>query len=554
MLTYPHFKPHFPRDQWLLNMVIEYQASHRPDAPFLSWGDGGAPYSFAQTNVLVNRLAHGLVRIGVGKSERVVLFLPNCLEFVFAWFALAKCGAVEVAIGDTSKGSFLEHQLGLSRPRVVITTPELAQHLVALEQSVPTLSTCVVVSTERSRQASPKFARIQTIPFDELLTQQTVNPQAAVRPGDPASILFTSGTTGPSKGVVMSHSQLYFFSEQDCQLTGLTPDDVYMTGFPLSHGNAQVLTVYPCLIAGAHCVLYPKFSGSDFIGRARRSRATVANLIGATTAFVCAQPPAPQDRDHNLRCIYAAPLAPDLAPVFTQRFGVDCFVNGFGQTEISLPFMTPPGLQAPPGASGVLVDQWFEVQLVDPETDEPVAEGSSGELLIRPKAPGVICSEYLGMPEKTVETWRNLWFHTGDILRRDAEGWYYFVDRVKDAMRRRGENVSSFEVEAVVRSHPAVAECAVVAVKADETGGEDEIKACIVLVEGQQLRCEALMEWCDTRMPSYMVPRYVEVMGRLPQTPSEKVRKQELRARGVTKETWDRVRAGFRLAKERRSE
>lgn len=552
MLTYPHFEPHFPRAKWVLSSVLEHQALTRPDSPFLSWTDAGPTYSFAQLNARVNRLAHGLAALGVANGERVALILPNCPEFILAWFALAKLGAVEVAIGDSSKGSFLEHQLRLTEPRVVITTAALAHRLLELEATAPFLSTCILVDSPDRTTPAPEFSRLRVRKFAALSSDDDSNPEVGLRASDPGAVLFTSGTTGASKAVVMSHSQLYFFAEEDCQLTGLTADDVYMTGFPLYHGNAQLLTVYPCLIAGAHCVLYPKFSASEFIGRARRCGATVANLLGATMAFLCAQPASAHDSDHQLRVIYAAPLPTDLAPIFTQRFGVSHFVNGFGQTEISLPFMTPAGATIPSGSSGVLVDQWFEVRLADPQTDEPVPDGSAGELLVRPKVPGIICSEYLRMPEKTVEAWRNLWFHTGDVLRRDDAGWYYFVDRVKDALRRGGENVSSFEVEAVVRSHPAIADCAVVGVAADEPGGEDEIKACVLLAVGHtELNFTSLLAWCDERMPFYMVPRYIEVVDQLPRTPSEKVRKHELRAAGITAGTWDRVRAGVRLASRR---
>lgn len=220
------------------------------------------------------------------------------------------------------------------------------------------------------------------------------------------------------------------------------------------------------------------------------------------------------------------------------------YVDGFGQTEISNVFMTPHGARRPDGASGVLVDQWFEVRLADPETGLDVPEGETGELLVRPKAPGIICSEYLGMPEKTVETWRDLWFHTGDGLRRDADGWYYFVDRVKDALRRRGENISSFEVEAGVRSHPAIAECAVVGVRADEAAGENEVMAYVVLRQDAHATPEEIAAWCDRQLPAFMVPRYIDFLDALPLTPSEKVRKKELRERGVTATSWDRYAAG----------
>jgi crotonobetaine/carnitine-CoA ligase len=216
-----------------------------------------------------------------------------------------------------------------------------------------------------------------------------------------------------------------------------------------------------------------------------------------------------------------------------------------------MPLMSPPDEPIPTGACGKLLNDWYEVRLVDRETSEEISEGGVGELLLRPKQPGIITSGYFGMPEKTVEAWRDLWFHTGDAFRRDAEGWYYFVDRVKDALRRRGENISSFEVESVVRSHPAVMECAVVAVKADDDGGEDEVKACVVLKTGESLSFDEMIAWCDLRMPSHMVPRYLEVLAELPRTPSEKVRKTELRDAGVTPGTWDRVKAGVRLEHER---
>jgi crotonobetaine/carnitine-CoA ligase len=297
-------------------------------------------------------------------------------------------------------------------------------------------------------------------------------------------------------------------------------------------------------------VIYPRFSASDWAGRARRSRATVTNLLGATMAFILAHPASDDDRAHRVRTIYAAPLSPDLGVRFTERFGVHDYVDGFGQTEISNVFMTPSGAKRPAGASGVLVDQFFEVRLADTETDSEVAPGEVGELLVRPREPGIISSEYLGMPEKTVETWRDLWFHTGDALRRDAEGWYYFVDRVKDALRRRGENISSFEVESGIRSHAAVAECAVIGVRADHDAGEDEVMACVVLKQGVEVAPEELIAWADVRLPAFMVPRYIEFMESLPQTATEKVKKKDLRERGLTATTWDRVRAGCRLAGE----
>lgn len=540
VLTYPHFEPTFPREMWVLPKVLEHQAVHRPDKPCLSWTDEGTPLTFSDVNARVNQLAHGLMADGVRKGDHVVLYMPNCLDFVLTWWALSKIGAIEVPVGEMQMGDFLRHQLAVSSARRIVTTPELVERVATVCDQVPALERCYVLNDPHPAPVDGLAMR----PYDSLVTGNGENPKIDVRPDDVAAILYTSGTTGPSKGVIMPHSQFYFFAEEDLQLVGLTDEDVYMTGFPFFHGNAQFLTIYPSLIAGAHCVLYPKFSASDYFGRARRCGATVANLIGATMAFIAATPPRPDDRDHKLRTIYAAPLAFEMRDKFNERFGEIEFVDGFGQTEIGNIFQTPRGVERPEGASGVLMDQWFEVRIADPETDEPVPEGEVGELLIRHKHPGTISSGYMGMPEKTLETWRNLWFHTGDALRRDENGWYYFVDRIKDALRRRGENISSFEVESVVRNHPQVAECAVIGVQADEAGGEDEVKACVMLAEGTDgLDFSDVIEWCEARMPGFMVPRYIEVMNDFPRTPSEKVQKKKLREAGVTPQTWDRLEA-----------
>jgi carnitine-CoA ligase len=551
MLTFPHFEPHFPRSQWTLPAVLEHQAVKRAELPCLSWEDEGKPLTFAHVNRVVNRVAHGLEKAGVAKGDYVGILLPNCLEFVFTWFALAKLGAVEVAISDAYKGGFLAHPIRLSNARILVSNFQLAGRLVEIEGDIPTLERIYLLGTSAEvAELASRFTRVRVEPYAELYSQDESNPLTVVRPQDPAAVLMTSGTTGVSKGVVMPHSQFYFFAEEDVQLMRLRQEDVYMTGFPLFHGNAQFLTVYPSLIAGAHVVLYSRFSASDWAGRATRSGATVTNLLGATMAFILSHPPGSDDRAHRVRTIYAAPLSPDLGARFTERFGVTDYVDGFGQTEISNVFMTPPGAKRPGGASGVLVDQFFEVRLADPETDEEVAAGEVGELLVRHKEPGIMCKEYLGMPEKTVETWRNLWFHTGDAMRCDAEGWYFFVDRVKDALRRRGENISSFEVESGIRTHPAVAECAVIGVRADQDAGEDEVMACIVLKKGARASPEDIIAWADAKLPSFMVPRYIDFLEQLPQTATEKVKKKDLRERGITPTTWDRIRAGCHLAGE----
>ncbi len=218
-------------------------------------------------------------------------------------------------------------------------------------------------------------------------------------------------------------------------------------------------------------------------------------------------------------------------------------------TEICLPIMLPYG-EYRPGAAGKLLSDWFEAKIVNPETDEELPVGTIGEFIVRHKEPWTLNTGYFGMPDKTAEAYRNLWFHSGDGVKRDADGFYYFVDRIKDALRRRGENISSYEVEKVINDNPAVAESAVIAIKSDIPGGEDEVKACVIVKAGEKLESEGLIRWCEERMPYFAVPRYLEFMPELPKTPNLKIQKQKLRDAGLTAATWDRVKAGFRLAEE----
>ncbi len=345
----------------------------------------------------------------------------------------------------------------------------------------------------------------------------------------------------------MPYSQMYFFAQIVVSLTRLTADDVYLTTTPLFHGNATFMAVYPAIVAGGRAVIRPKFSASRWIDHVRDSGVTVTNFVGVMMDFVWKQPPRDDDRDNRLRCVYAAPTASSIVDQFKERYGIEAFVEVFGLTETSAPIMSPYGVERPAGAAGLADNEWFDVRLVDPETDEEVPVGEVGELVVRPVHPWTCSIGYYNMPEKTVEAWRNLWFHTGDALRRDEDGWYYFVDRYKDALRRRGENISSYEVEQALLGHPAVVEAAVIGVPADQDAGEDEVLA--VVVASASVDPEELLAWCRGRIPAFAIPRYVRVVDALPKTPSEKVRKAALREDGITPDTYDSTSAESRPTK-----
>ena len=238
------------------------------------------------------------------------------------------------------------------------------------------------------------------------------------------------------------------------------------------------------------------------------------------------------------------PIAPEWGAAFQQRFNTR-LLELYGMTECNIPTYMPYDGGLRDHSCGKVLDEWFEMAIVDPDTDEELPPDTVGEMVVRPKEPWTFMAGYHAMPEKTVEAWRNFWFHTGDAGWRDAEGYFYFIDRMKDCIRRRGENISSYEIEQVLNDHPAVAESAAVAVKSSFAGGEDEVKACVLLRPGMQLQPENLLDYCQERMPYFAVPRYVEFISDMPKTPTEKLRKHVLREAGVTPATWDREAAGY---------
>jgi crotonobetaine/carnitine-CoA ligase len=547
--NYPGLRVTIPDQRdWVLGKILELRARTHADKPFLRYMEE-TPVTFAEANRTVNRIAHGLAALGVRKGDRVLLMLPNCLEYLYVWWAANKLGAIEVPVNNAYKGYFLEHVANNSGAKVMVVDQSHFDRLQFSEERLKHLEHVVIYRGPQGQGDDVKLRRLRTSPIEQLYSREDSNPGVDVRHHDLAAIMYTSGTTGPSKGVMMPHAQCYFFSEEDVSVVRLTEDDVYYTCNPFFHANAQLLTVYPCLIAAATTVVYPYFSATDWLQQVRKCRATVANFLGVMMDFVYRQPVRPDDADNDLRVLFAAPTPPTIVDDFKRRFGIEATVEAYGMTEICLPILLPYD-EYRPGAAGKLVSEWFEVKLIDSETDEELPPGQIGEVVVRHKQPWTLNAGYFGMPDKTAEAYRNLWFHSGDALRRDEDGFFYFVDRVKDALRRRGENISSYEVEAVINDHPAVAESAVIAVKSEVPGGEDEVKACLVLRERAALSAEDVVRWCEERMPYFAVPRYVEFVAALPKTPNLKIQKHRLREDGVTAATWDRVKEGFRLQEE----
>jgi crotonobetaine/carnitine-CoA ligase len=534
MQTYADLRPVVadPAD-WHLPGILRARAATYGDKVYLDVPDHDKRWSYAETLDAAERigsafLAHGQV------GDRVLIMAPNSGELILTWFGAAVAGMAEVPINTGYAGTFLEHQVRTTQPRTAVVDAQFAERFVADgdRSAFASIERFYVLGDDEAAVA----AAIETLgtggwtaePWSVLLDAEKVE-LPDVRAHDLACVLFTSGTTGLSKGVMMPHAHMEFFAQECVSLTRLTDEDVYMCVGPLFHGNAQFLAAYPALLAGARFVLREKFSASGWVRQLRECGATVTNFVGVMMDWTWKQPVRQDDADNQLRCIFAAPTASSIVDGFKQRFGIEAFVESFGLTETSMPFLSPYGVDRPAGAAGLLVEDYFDVRLVDPETDVEVPVGQVGELVVRTKLPWTMCTGYYGMPDKTAEAQRNLWFHTGDALRRDEDGWYYFVDRFKDAIRRRGENISSYEVEQAVLGHAAVVECAAVAAPAATEAGEDEVAVFVVLEQGAEASVDDLRGWCDQRLPAFARPEFVSVVDALPMTPSGKVRKVELR-------------------------
>ena len=535
------------RSQWALPTVLRHHAAHRPDAVWLDCPEEQRTWTYAEMLASGERVGRSLLAAGAEPGDRVVIVAINSSQFVRSWIGTAVAGLVEVPINTAYEHDFLAHQVSTVEAGLAVVDDVFAARFLDIPEAAKTIRKFWVIDTGHREEALEQLRRagFEASPWEELdedaTAAEVVDGTLAlpeVRPQDLASVLFTSGTTGPSKGVAMPHAQMYFFADECVSLVRLTADDTWMSVTPLFHGNAQFMAAYPTLVAGARFVTRSKFSASRWIDQIRESLVTVTNFIGVMMDFIWKQDPRADDADNPLRCVFAAPTAATLVQPMRDRYGIEAFVEVFGLTETSAPIISPYGEDRPAGAAGLAADEWFDVALVDPETDEEVAVGEIGELVIRPKLPFLCSLGYFNMPDKTVEAWRNLWFHTGDALRRDEDGWFYFVDRFKDALRRRGENISSYEIETSILAHPAVVECAVIAVPASSEAGEDEVMAYVITRE--EVSAEDLWAHCDSRIPSFAVPRFLRFVDELPKTPSERVQKAKLRALGVTADTHDR--------------
>lgn len=516
-------------------------AEAEPDRNFVRCG--GPWLTFGEVHERSDRLAAGLAEIGVARSERVALISPNRVEYILTFFACAKLGAVLVPINTFLRGEFLRYQLGDSQAGTLVADAPGLREAAGLMAGLPDLRRIVAFDDEEV----PGLP-LEAVPYGKLEAAGANPPRPALTASDLAAILYTSGTTGLPKGCMMSHGYYLAIPRPYFENGWYGADDTILTPFPLFHTSGQAITLMAGLTEGAALCFETEFHASTFIARAKEVGATVLWGVGAMGMAVLAQPPADTDRDHDVRLAMWVPMPPEMQATFEARFGIPVISEGYGQTECTPVTMNSITGERKRHTAGRPTSK-YEVRLVD-DHDRDVALGEVGEIVVRPREPDVMFLGYWNQPEATLAAFRNLWHHTGDSGRADEDGFITFVDRKKDALRRRGENVSSMELEAAIMRHPAVERAAVHAVPSELT--EDDIKACVTLRPGATLTPEEIFEFAKANLPYFAVPRYVEVLDGLPLNAMGRIMKHVLRERGVTEGTWDLEALGLVVARHER--
>lgn len=503
-------------------------------------------FTFREMDARADVLAAGLAALGVTKGDRVATLAPNRVEVLELFYALARTGAVQVPLNAYLKGTFLRYQLAHSRASVLIVDEAGRRAVEPLLGELPELVTIVLLDDEPAGLDS----RARTVvPYSVLSQAGEQPPDVEVTADDTMSIVYTSGTTGLPKGCVSSHGYYCRCGEVIGDALELRADDVILSGLPLFHAGGRMMMMMSGLFRGLSVRAGSSFSASGFFKRISETGATVAIILRPMGIALLAAPPGTLDRDHSLRTMMAGPMSPAAQQQFRERFGIEPWTEVLGQTEC-VPF-TATAISAsnrdPEGCGLPAPD--LELSLLD-DDGCPVPDGEIGEICLRPKTRFSMFDGYWEQPEETLHAFRNLWYHTGDLARRRPSGSLIFLDRKKDMMRRRGENIASLELEGVIDTHPDIVESAVHAVPSALE--DDDVKACIVVREGAEIDTAQLFEFFKQNLPYYAVPRYVEIVDSLPRNAVGRVMKHLLRERGITETAWDFEALGLTIARDDR--
>ncbi len=513
------------RDHAVLRYILERHAAEKPDAPFvLFWG--GDEWSFSRTLQKVRERASTLHRQGVRRGDHVLCYMRNGPDLLATWFAINYLGALYVPINTAARGRPLEHILEDADAALMIAEPQLVERVAEVK---PGKLRRILTRGEPHALPPIEGVEIDALPDTETIDEDALNLDTPIEPWDTYAIMYTSGTTGDAKGVVSCYTQIYTMGADGFPVAA---DDRCMICGPIFHVGST-LFVYSMLAHGGSIGMMQEFKTRHFWDAVRDTESTFVLLLGVMTSFLMKQPPSPDDNNHTLRRAFLCPFTSE-SMSFASRFGVEPWAI-YNMTEISTPLHAGPDIVAADVAGRPA--PWYELRIVD-ENDIEKPRGQTGELVVRSHRPWAILKEYYKNPQATMQAMRNGWFHTGDNFRVDEQGRYIFVDRLKDVIRRRGENISSLALETEILQDERVRECAAIAVPSEMS--EDEVLIAVSPVEGQNIQPSDLVESLSGRLPHFMVPRYVRVVDDLPKTSSGKIQKNILRSEGIAPGTFDR--------------
>lgn len=534
--------PFGPLETWTIRTIAEQRFADLVDKPFVKQVDGEAE-SYKTFIGRSSAFAGALSNIGLKKGDALGILCPSSIPALHGWMAAALIGVVDVTVNPNYRGELLRHLLTVTQPRAVMVECSLLPQLAEVADACSNLTHLILVGRDPTLNLS-RWGSTTVLFYDELVAKLASElPAAEVAVFDPAAVMFTSGTTGPSKGVVMPNTHVCNIAYQVIVNTRLTADDVYYCAHPLNHIAGKFMGVLASFAMGARLVLDRRFEAGRWLDVVRREGATLSIAHGPMVEMIHATPRTPRDTDHAMRRLMCSPLPKAIGPAFEERFGLRG-IEMWGMTEIGCPCWTSYEGERAAGSCGKVMNDWYDVKIVSPDTDRELPHGEVGEIVVRPHHPWTMMSQYMGMPDETLEAWRNLWFHTGDAARRDEAGNFYIVDRIKDRIRRRAENISSYDIEAAAMTFPGLREVAAVGV-ASGMQYDDDIKLCVV--PEQAIEPIDLLRHLAANLPHFMVPRYIEVLQELPRTPTNKVRKRMLRDTGISDNTWDRQKAEVSL-------
>ncbi|QFU76601.1 AMP-binding protein [Halioglobus maricola] len=523
-------------------LILRQQATHNGEAAFLV--TDSVRISFAEADTMTDRLAAGLLGLGITRGDIVSLFLGNRPEMVLLALAINKLGAIWTPINGDYKGAWLLDNLKMARSKVLITDDQYQDRIADIEDRLGIETIVLLGNTEATSLKGP-------VNYQQLLDHKPAAlDYADLHYGDNCSILWTSGTTGKSKGVLQSYNSWIRPIVDGCSLQyNSLPGDSIFCVLPLFHTAAWTTSIFRALIEGIPCIIEPRFSVTTFWERIKQFGATQTFLLGAMGAFLLNAPERDDDSETPLRLAQIVPLAPNQWPIFEQRFGLQLIRTGLGQSECQLVMTQIENRKdVPVYALGFPADD-TTIHLLD-DNGIQVPTGEVGEICIKPLKPYVLFNGYFENPEATAEAYFGDYYRTGDLARQDpASGAYFFADRKKDALRYAGRNISTLEVESIVRRHPAVQDVAAFGITSTEVESEQELKLNIILKEGSSDTAEVICEFINDNAPHYFVPRYLEFVESLPYTPTNKVQKFKLREQGVNERTWDLKKSDYIVKK-----